>query len=285
MPRLPNLVARRWAYHILQKCSDFHIQRGRPQLAVFAFDDIAHLINLDGMYESDELGTLTKWLDQNTSQGERGIAIDVGANIGNHSVVLSKLFASVHAYEPNPDTFDLLSINVRSLGNVTCFPVGLSNRDGTAHMEVNARNIGASRLIEQPELTRSVEVRRLDSYATERVSLMKIDVEGHEWHVIDGARKTILRDCPLILFEQRPSDFANGSPQSIDLLIDLGYDEFLILKQSIAVNRIGNRYARMIIHSFLDMFGLNKLSLEPAVKIEPGFHPFIIARKKTVSKC
>ena len=75
------------------------------QMAVFSSDHISHDINLDGIYEKDYLLTLINWLKEIQIDIFNGVAIDVGANIGNHSVFFSKFFKKVYSFEPNPKTF------------------------------------------------------------------------------------------------------------------------------------------------------------------------------------
>ena len=62
------------------------------QMVVFSSDHISHDINLDGVYEKDYLVTLIKWLESIQYNIFNGIAIDVGANIGNHSIFFSNFF-------------------------------------------------------------------------------------------------------------------------------------------------------------------------------------------------
>ena len=97
-------------------------------MAVFSSDHISHDINLDGIYEKDYLITLIKWLKSIQYNIFNGIAIDIGANIGNHSVFFSKFFKKVYSFEPNPKTFELLKINAKLNNNIYVRKTGLSNK-------------------------------------------------------------------------------------------------------------------------------------------------------------
>ena len=80
-------------------------------MAIFSFDHIGHKINLDGVYERNELDFLFEWLATHSPDVFNGTAIDIGANIGNHSLYLSNYFEKVVSFEPHPRTFKLLEIN------------------------------------------------------------------------------------------------------------------------------------------------------------------------------
>lgn len=139
--------------------------------------------------------------------GERaGTAIDVGCNRGIYSYALSRLCRRVLAFEPNPD----LARFARHMlpANVEVHEMALGAAQGRAvlHIPVDARgrdvHLRASLSGAQPrERRHEVEVRPLDSFATEAVRFIKIDVEGTEMAVLAGAAATIARDRPVLLVE------------------------------------------------------------------------------------
>jgi FkbM family methyltransferase len=122
--------------------------------------------------------------------------VDAGSNVGVYCAVLGK-FRRVHpmpmyAFEPNPDTYRRLVQTVAPLGAET-FNFALSDREGTlefvsgavSHIfgsadELSEYALGSARV--------KIPCRRLDSVAIrgERIFL-KVDVEGHEWQVLQGA--------------------------------------------------------------------------------------------------
>jgi hypothetical protein len=80
-----NLFLRKLAKIYLSGISKEHARRF-PELACFAFDTISVTIHLDGQYERYELEALEEFIFPNMDR--YGFAIDVGANIGNHSLFL-----------------------------------------------------------------------------------------------------------------------------------------------------------------------------------------------------
>lgn len=136
-------------------------------------------------------------------------AIDIGANIGNHSVFLSKICKSVHAYEPNPVSFNILKLNANKF-NIKKFNIGLSNCEKKASLYLSKGNIGASKVAFYKKSNINVKLIKLDKkynvYKQKRVGLIKIDVEGHELKVLQGARKIIRYHHPIVACEWHQSD-------------------------------------------------------------------------------
>lgn len=151
-----------------------------------------------------------------------GVAIDVGANVGEISYFLMKYGAvnAVHAFEPLPTAYNQLT-GLESIG-VVPYPVALSNITGTGKLttpfipDTPELNTGISTLdptwIEQMHqehptsvstetISVDVELKRLDDYNFTNVKFIKVDVEGHEIQVIEGATETIKRNKPIMLVE------------------------------------------------------------------------------------
>jgi len=164
---------------------------------------------------SDDLIVLTTNFEQTTSQWfevEPGsVVVDVGAYIGRYALVAARKGAKVIAIEPDPANFSLLESNIRLNGllNVTTLRVAVSNRGGTLPLYVAA---GSSRSMSSLETdwtkhtaTPDIEVkcetldRVVESLGLERIDWLKIDVEGHEVPVLEGARRALRKVDHLIL--------------------------------------------------------------------------------------
>jgi FkbM family methyltransferase len=219
--------------HTMDWYSARQISRNQRQLVAFSFDYIGTELNLSGVYEGDQLNLVFDWIKAAAPALLQGNAIDVGANIGNHSLYFCDYFPQVFSFEITPRTFAVLQLNAQLASNVTCFNVGMSNTVGTVHLSENPRNVGGTRIVSDPEnATRSARVATLDSFADRLgdVSLIKIDVEGHELHVLEGAEQTIRRHKPMLLFEQLVADFTNGTSPCIELLKSHGYRLFVTIE-------------------------------------------------------
>ncbi len=142
--------------------------------------------------------------------------VDVGANFGWYTTLFSRRVGPggmVHAFEPVPPTFRELERNVRLNGspaNVRLNPVALGEKDGLLELHVPTRIwlgpafASAVRQHEGPHVSYSCKVKTLDSYleeaGTERVDLVKCDVEGGELDVLRGAARLLSSPCPPMLF-------------------------------------------------------------------------------------
>lgn len=145
-------------------------------------------------------------LDYIKSSIPKGLMIDCGANIGNHSVYLAKYCATnVIAFEPFPDTFAVLVQNIQQnkFMNITAVPVGLSNeRKETTMSLASENNVGMAKIDEAGSVYARLDI--FDSMVTEQtepITLIKIDCEGHEEKALQGMLKTIKAHKPALFIE------------------------------------------------------------------------------------
>ncbi len=129
--------------------------------------------------------------------------LDAGAHIGSLTLPLAQRVGPkghVYAFEPQKKIFRELVYNVRlnELQNVTPLRFALSAEPGIIEMSPTARKDGQTRIGTGGD---RAEARTIDSFGFSNVSLIKIDVEGHEAQVLKGAQETIRRWHPVILVE------------------------------------------------------------------------------------
>jgi FkbM family methyltransferase len=146
-----------------------------------------------------------------------GLMIDVGANIGNHTLFFGKvLAANVLCVEPNPAALPLLKSNIalNGIGNrVTIVEAAASDTRGLAQLRpASLLNLGATKMVEgDMRETGGIVMMPLDEIVAgtalaDKVSLIKVAVEGSENRVLRGALK-ILRDCrPILVVEAATAD-------------------------------------------------------------------------------
>ena len=146
------------------------------------------------------------------------VAIDVGANIGNHSIYFASFLCDqVIAVEPNPEVQPVLEKNLRSnTRNCTLYKVALGERGGKGQVsvpETGKSNVGMARVAPPDEGAAPaslVDIVTLDSLLEDwrqghggkaNVSLIKLDVEGMELAVLKGARETVAEHRPHLFAE------------------------------------------------------------------------------------
>lgn len=143
------------------------------------------------------------------------LVLDIGANIGNHTLFLACVAkCKVESFEPNPELCDALaeSIKLNELeGRVELHRVGVGARAGKAHFDpeaLNPQNIGAQSLsLDADDVNDGFDVITMDSLSFEQsVRMMKIDVEGMELDVLQGAEKLLARDKPTLFVEAQTED-------------------------------------------------------------------------------
>ncbi|ROU04110.1 FkbM family methyltransferase [Histidinibacterium lentulum] len=164
-------------------------------------DPVQSALRQGRFYEEGQLAVLKRHL--------RGGAhvIDIGANIGNHSIWFARRAgaARVVVAEPNPLALAPLMANVlvnglREVIDLTRIGVGLSDEAAAGlRMKRHDRNLGATRMF--PEGGDLRVVRGDDLFATERPDLIKIDVEGMEMKVLSGLESIVSDHRPLLFVE------------------------------------------------------------------------------------
>lgn len=139
--------------------------------------------------------------------------IDIGANFGFHSMEFADLVGEngkVISFEPQRLVYYQLCANILINGydNITSYNLALSDEVTRLKMEnldyhsENTINIGNAHLNAYTHLAyNEVDVKPLDSFQFENVAVIKIDVQGFEPKVLDGAIQTILKHKPVIFIE------------------------------------------------------------------------------------
>jgi FkbM family methyltransferase len=138
-------------------------------------------------------------------------AIDIGANIGIYSYYFSKFCKRIESFEPVYFFTNDLREYIKNNKNINLHSTGLSNQNGNFEIYTplikggKRLDVGLTSLSKPTDtknfITTKIDLKKLDDYNFSGVELIKIDVEGHEYEVIDGAQKTILKCKPIILIE------------------------------------------------------------------------------------
>ncbi len=202
-----RVIPHRWLIcEIVSRCggripSSFRLGNGM-KIRGFLGDMVCYHIAVNGWYEPEMIDALRRTLTPET------VFFDVGAHIGQYSLMAAEFCREVHAFEANYPTAEALRRNITSngLANATINQRAVCDYVGTATFhESSADNPGASSLYGQG---RSVEVRTitLDSYCANlaldnKPIVLKIDVEGAELSVLRGAESLLARGNVIIFAE------------------------------------------------------------------------------------
>jgi FkbM family methyltransferase len=131
--------------------------------------------------------------------------VDVGANIGSHTVHGARLVASsgrVFSFEADPETFELLRDNVKlnSIENATLYSQCVADKEGTVMFNISANSARSSLLRKGPS-QRTLVANTLDNLLPPetQVDLLKIDVEGADYLVLHGAKRIFATKPPSVV--------------------------------------------------------------------------------------
>jgi FkbM family methyltransferase len=191
-------------------------------------DLIQRYIYYFGLWEPN----LTRFIERRLRRGD--VFVDVGANIGYYSLLASRLVGkegSVIAIEASPSIFEALSANLgrNTANNVRALNVAASHAEGKIPVyRACAENIGKTSTIPHTDAAMQYEcdVRAapltalLSSADVQRTRLVKIDVEGAEWSVVEGMRPLLSNsrsDLELVL-EVSPRYLAQQSHSAEQLM-------------------------------------------------------------------
>ena len=166
-----------------------------------------------GAFEKPLLFFLRDTLNALITETPKAIFMDIGANVGHHSIFLSKFASQVLAFEPYPKVNMQFKQQIahNNISNIQIFETGLSDRRETLNYYApTGNNEGIGSFDESSigkgntsygklELQEGDQV--IDSGSWKNIKLIKIDVEGFEKKVIKGLSRTIEEERPVIVCE------------------------------------------------------------------------------------
>ncbi len=196
---------------------EFNYKGNNIKISAQSNEWIGNRINTNKMFYELDL------LEYIKSRFNGGAALDIGANIGNHSIFFSKfIFDKTFAFETNPTNFSLLSEN-KQINNIDdekllTYNVALSDDHYQYINNDFVGNMGRSFITEG---NGESITKKLDDFDLPKIDFIKMDVEGHELKVLKGAINLINRDYPNIVLEcnNYTDDFEKLNPY----MISIGY--------------------------------------------------------------
>lgn len=190
---------------------------------------IGHPLILSGEYEKGETSAIKKILRKGDT------FVDIGANIGYFSVLAGSIVGEtgkVFAFEPDAYNYHLLKRNIsnNSLKNIKAYKMAVGLRGGYIKLTIDYDNLGNHNQVHSNNSEYSrVKVIKLDDYMQEldnKISLVKIDIQGMEEDVLLGMKKILLKIKPQIIIELCPElvEASGKNPRRIpQILEECGY--------------------------------------------------------------
>ena len=238
-------------------------------------------IEVYGEWSYGEIELLNQILKSNNN------IIEIGANIGSHTVFLAKDICSqgiVYAFEPRRAIFQTLCANLalNSINNVFAYQKAIGFKKETIYegsiSMTQQSNQGAFSLGGIPGNTEFIEIEPLDLMQDfiEKIAVIKADVEGNEENVLRGAQSLIKRDRPYLYLE---NDRIDKSESLIKYAWEIGYDLYWHIVPLFRPNNFANTSANIFggVCSF-NMLGIpveSKMEISGGQKItDAETHPF-----------
>ncbi len=178
---------------------------------------------------------------------KEGHVLDVGANVGAFSLKTLKNTnhnLTIHAFEPNPFVYNQLeqnfSLNTLPPEHYKLNNIGLSNQQGFLDFYWNKENTGGGSFAKNNNSTQSqkIAVTTIDEYVAknqlENIAFIKIDVEGYEPEVLEGAKETLTQHRPTLFIEVSPEWWRNNNYDVLSVLTvfkELNYQFFPIIDE------------------------------------------------------
>ena len=221
------------------------VQSGDMQYAVDPEDfGVGRRLRKDGHYGLDEVDSFKPFIQPGSS------VLVVGSHIGTLALPLARLCREVVAIEANPQTFELLAVNIRLNGIANCraLNIAASNREEELQFLLNRVNSGGSKRMpvhadyrytfDKPQQV-TVKAHALDSLlAQDSFDFIFMDIEGSEYFALAGMPR-LLGQCKTLVVEFIPHHLANVSGVTVQQFAQtlLTFDAMKVPSKGLTVGR------------------------------------------------
>lgn len=176
------------------------------------FEDLHHLslngMNIGGWTNTDNSGEKNAlyYVFNKLKQRDNLIFFDVGANVGNYSILLSEIFTQKHrvfSFEPSKPTFKKLAQNTQQYKNISLYNFGFSDKNTSLTLFSNKEASGLASLYNRRldhfninmNIKEEIKIKTIDSFCIKNdiihIDFLKLDIEGNELNALQGAKKML----------------------------------------------------------------------------------------------
>jgi len=212
----------------------------RSSISSLIKDDIQYYLNTDigrklyfsGDFEQAELNLCKKFIKNDST------IIDIGANIGVHSIYFSEIASNgkVLSIEPQVTIYPVLLQNISKYDNIIPLNVAVDT-----DLKISSFFIADDNAYSSLKDTKRKKILNVKQVVTlpfdliidlfDKVDFIKIDVEGYEKNVLSSMKKILLRDKPVLFVEIYQGINSNEDPMgTVEILIDMGYQAYIVNK-------------------------------------------------------
>ncbi len=163
-----------------------------------------HFTKLNETSAADDFGDESFLTEYMVPEADKCL-VDVGASVGLWSIYVAKQGRQVYCFEPSPKAFAILKSRTEVYPNVHAYPYALGDKDSVGRLGLAAFSLSGSMDAELKGLhkggTIDIPVRSLDSLGIPNVGIIKIDTEGYEIPILQGAKAAIEKYRPRLIIE------------------------------------------------------------------------------------
>jgi len=152
----------------------------------------------DGGYQTVHRDTILKYVKENKPNLKN--CIDVGSHVGFWSKDFTNLFTHTFAFDPIPNVRECFVKNITN-SNYTLYPYGLGKEEKKIKVLYDPKETGNTHASDRGNL--EIEVKTIDGFNLPNIDYIKIDAEGYEIEVVEGAKELIERCKPFIHIEAK----------------------------------------------------------------------------------
>jgi len=197
--------------------------------------------------------------------------LDIGANLGIYSYYFRNKFKFINSFEPLKEVSN--GLKALNLKNIRVHNTAISNQEGTRILHVpmllGNPSPGLASLEKRDGLCKEhiVKVETIDSFSFDDVSLIKIDVEGHELSVLRGSIETIKRCRPIILVEIEQRHIKQDIKDVFSEFLNLNYNGFFLKRNKlISISKFDcKKHQKLFLKNPLDNIYINNFIFSPKV--------------------
>lgn len=204
---LANFIKRKRNITFLDNRTLYKINYNNKIVKIFLNKKFGYLDNYifyNGIYERDIIDNIRNTLKKDS------IILDIGSNIGQHSLLLSPYCKKIFAFEPIPQVYNEFknSIKANKYKNINLQNIAIGDKKESKSIFFNQKNTGSSTFLDQNlgHKTIQVNIDKLENVLplNQKFDVVKIDVEGYEAIVILSNKEIFLKNKPIIFLEFCP---------------------------------------------------------------------------------
>ena len=177
---------------------------------------------LYGEYQAKQRNALFNYMEE---RRKVEYIVDGGGHVGlwSRPMIQRANTRYIWAFEPNSSVRECYVMNMSRFDNYTIYPIALGDKNTKGYLNVEKDNSGNTNI--DPIKSGDTEIKTLDSFNLKQIDYMKVDAEGYEYNIVQGAKETIERCKPFVHLEMKTKRMRHTNKDYTKLLNTMNYKE------------------------------------------------------------